>query len=118
MNIREVPKLDINDGRLTFDGHDLTGIAEKYGSPIYVCSETRIIENINEVTSAFRKYHPNTSVHYASKAETTLATLQVIQKAGCDLEVNSGGELYIGLKAGFKGSQIVFNGVAKSVAEI
>lgn len=118
MNIREVPKLDINDGRLTFDGHDLTGIAEKYGSPIYVCSETRIIENINEVTSAFRKYHPDTSVHYASKAETTLATLQVIQKAGCDLEVNSGGELYIGLKAGFKGSQIVFNGVAKSVAEI
>ena len=59
MNIREIPKMDINDGHLTFDGHDLTEIAEKYGSPIYICSEKRISENINEVTEAFRKYHQN-----------------------------------------------------------
>ncbi len=118
MKIQDVPRLDIDCGVLTMDGVDLVSLAREYGTPLYVGSEKRIEENVNEVISSFRKYHQNTTVHYAAKAETSIATLQIVKNASGSLEVNSGGELYKGLHAGFSGSEIVFNGVAKSEKEI
>src|SRR5205823_4699193 len=38
--------------------------------------------------------------------------------ASCDIEVNSGGELWKALKIGFRGDQIIFNGTSKEVWEI
>ena len=118
MKVTQIAGLSVENGRLCMDGEDMVALAEKYGSPLYIGSEKRIIENLHEVQNAFRKYHPNTTVHYAAKAETSLATLEIIREAGGSLEVNSGGELYKGLKAGFLGKEIVFNGVAKSEEEI
>lgn len=118
MNVNEIAMLEERENHLYFDGHDVVKLAEEYGTPLYICSEKRIRQNVKEVQDAFLQYHKNTSIHYASKAETTLATLEVIKDAGACLEVNSGGELYKGLKAGFQGDQIVFNGVAKSGDEI
>ncbi len=105
-------------GRFHFDGKDLTQLAAEHGTPLYVFSEKEIKNNVKEVIEKFRAYHKNTSIHYAAKCESTLAILQIIRSAGSDLEVNSGGELFKGLNAGFKGGQIVFNGVSKSEDEI
>jgi len=110
--------LSSKSGHLHLDGVDLVGLAKEYGTPLYVFSERRLKENVQEILSAFRNYHPKTSLHYASKCESTIANLQVILESGSDLEVNSGGELYKVLYAGAKGSQIVYNGVGKSVREI
>lgn len=118
MNIYDIPGLTIENGHLCMDGLDVVELTNKYGSPLYIGSEKRIMENVREVTDVFRQYHPNTFVHYASKAETSTATMQIVRNAGGKLEVNSGGELYKGLNAGFDGEDIVFNGVAKSKAEI
>ena len=118
MKITDIPGMSVENGHLCMEGIDLVELAENYGNPIYVGSEKRIEENVKEVQDAFCKYHPKTTVHYASKAETSLATLEIVRAAGGSLEVNSGGELYKGLKAGFSGKDIVFNGVAKSESEI
>lgn len=106
------------NGRLHFDGQDLTELAAKYGTPLYVFSERELKNNVREIINQFKGHHENTSIHYAAKCESTLAILQTIRRGGSDLEVNSGGELFKGLTAGFKGSQIVFNGVSKSEDEI
>jgi diaminopimelate decarboxylase len=106
------------NGRFHFDGQDLTELADRYGTPLYVFSERELKKNVREIPEKFRAYHPKTSVHYAAKCESTVANLQIIRSTGCNLEVNSGGELFKGLYADFKGSQIVFNGVSKSEDEI
>ena len=41
-----------------------------------------------------------------------------MRDAGIDCEVNSGGELFKALRAGFRPDQIIFNGTSKTDAEI
>jgi diaminopimelate decarboxylase len=47
-----------------------------------------------------------------------MAILRVVKDAGCDIEVNSGGELWKALKIGFTGDRIIFNGTSKEIWEI
>jgi diaminopimelate decarboxylase len=115
----EIPGyLELKNDKVTLDGVDISELAAEYGTPLYVFSEKRLHANVQEILSGFRQVFPKTSLHYAAKCESTLAHLEVIREAGSDLEVNSGGELFKGLQAGFSGSQIVFNGVAKTITEI
>lgn len=112
------PHLATRDGRLTFDGVDLVELAERLPTPFFVYSATRIAENVATLRDAFRDRHARTEVFFASKACSTLWVLEQVKKAGVNVEVNSGGELWKALRAGFTGEQIVFNGVAKTRAEI
>lgn len=103
---------------LFFDSNNLKRLAEEFSTPLYLFSEREIRKNVNNVLATFRSYYEKTKVHYAAQCESTLAILQVIHNSGCDLEVNSGGELFKGLQAGFEGNQIIFNGVDKTISEI
>src|SRR5256885_9983406 len=47
-----------------------------------------------------------------------MAVLDVVREAGIDIEVNSGGELYKALRAGFRPDQIIFNGTSKTDEEL
>src|SRR5258705_3974033 len=47
-----------------------------------------------------------------------MAILRTVLEAGIDVEVNSGGELFKALRAGFRPHQIIFNGTSKSNDEI
>ncbi|QIB69647.1 hypothetical protein Ami103574_10075 [Aminipila butyrica] len=118
MNIFENKIFKVEDEHLYFDGRDLTKLSEVYGSPLYIFSERELRKNVNEVIVAFRTAYAKTSIHYAAQCESTLANLQVIRDAGCNLQVNSGGELFKGLQAGFEGRQIIFTGACKTATEL
>jgi diaminopimelate decarboxylase len=47
-----------------------------------------------------------------------MAVLGVVRDAGIDIEVNSGGELFKALRAGFRPDQIIFNGTSKTNDEL
>lgn len=106
------------DGRLHMDGIDVSSLAKRYGTPLFVFSEKRIRHNVAQVQEAFHNSHVQTRIFYASKANSNLAVLQILRSTGIDIEVNSGGELYKALQAGFQPDQIIFNGVAKTEDEI
>jgi len=55
---------------------------------------------------------------YACKANSNMSVLSYIRSLGGSLEIVSEGELMRGLRAGFKGSQIVSTGVGKTDSEI
>lgn len=118
MDFLNIPNLGTENGFLSMDGVNLVELAKKHGSPVYIFSEKRLKNNVTEILEAFQKYHKKTTLHYASKAETTLAVLQVIRDGGSFLEVNSGGELFKGLKAGYQPEEIIFNGVGKTENEL
>src|SRR6185369_5762945 len=105
-------------GRLSVDGVDAPGLADRHGTPLYVFSRRRIVDNVRNLRSAVESVHPRTKLCYASKANSNMAILDAVRSAGGDLEVNSGGELFKATKIGFRPDQIVFNGVSKTDEEI
>jgi diaminopimelate decarboxylase len=110
--------LEARDGRLAIEGVDAVELVEKFGSPLYVFSEKRIAENTRRLRRAVESAHPRIKICYASKANSNMAVLQTVMRAGGDIEVNSGGELHKAIKIGFRPDQIVFNGVSKTDEEI
>lgn len=112
------PHLGIDRGHLTIDGHDAVDLAAGHGSPLFVFSERRLAANAGGFLRAAVQGHARASVFFASKACSNLHVLRVIRAQGLGIEVNSGGELWKALAAGFPPPAIVFNGVAKTTAEL
>ncbi len=110
--------LETRNGRLHIDGHDAVELAREYGTPLFVYSELRIRHNIARLKQVGDNVGCGFKLCYAAKAMSTLGVLRAVRDAGCDLEVNSGGELWKALKAGFRGDQLNFNGLSKEAWEI
>lgn len=106
------------EGELCIDGISTVDLAEGYGTPLFVFSESRIRHNIARLQKAQHEIECPLKVCYAAKANSTMAILRVVKEADCDLEVNSGGELHKALQVGFRGEQIIFNGTSKEIWEI
>jgi diaminopimelate decarboxylase len=105
-------------GHLTVDGADAVELADNYGTPLYVFSERQIMKNVRDLRRAVEAVYPQVKLCYASKANSNMAVLDAVRRAGGDVEVNSGGELFKAIKVGFRPDQIVFNGVSKTDEEI
>ncbi|HEX8185727.1 MAG TPA: diaminopimelate decarboxylase [Blastocatellia bacterium] len=110
--------LEAREGKLAVDGVDAPALAQQYGTPLYVFSEKRIIENIRRLRRAVEAVHPRVKLCYASKANSNMAVLAAVRRSGGDVEVNSGGELFKAKRVGFRPDQIVFNGVSKTDEEL
>ncbi|MCI0662220.1 MAG: diaminopimelate decarboxylase [Acidobacteria bacterium] len=109
--------IDIDNGHLCINGIDSTELAQEFDTPLYVISAPRIRHNIGRFLKA-KAHHPRLKLCYASKANNTLGVLRVVREAGIDIEVNSGGELYKAMRAGFRPEQIELNGISKTEQEI
>lgn len=105
-------------GHLEIGGCDVTELAKKYGTPLYVYDEQLIREKCRAYREAFAKSGFEYQVAYASKAFCTIAMCQLVAEEQLSLDVVSGGELYTALQAGFPAERIHFHGNNKSVQEI
>src|SRR5215213_4633150 len=110
--------LSLRENRLFIGDVSAVKLAKDYGTPLFVFSEARIRDNINRLKKAEAATDCRLKICYAAKANSNMAILRVVKEAGCDLEVNSGGELFKALKVGFKPEQLIFNGTSKTVREI
>ena len=109
---------EIKNNTLYFDGCNTVELAEKYGTPLYVMSETAIVEKCSEIRNTFLNKYERTRAAFASKAFLNLAMCKIIEKEGLCMDVVSGGELYTAMKADFPAERIEFNGNNKSVEEL
>ncbi|MFN2517180.1 MAG: diaminopimelate decarboxylase [Pyrinomonadaceae bacterium] len=110
--------LEVRDGQLTINDANALELIRKYDSPLFVFSEPRIRSNINRLKSAAESVAHPIRFFYASKANSNMAVLRTVLESGIDVEVNSGGELFKALRAGFRPDQIIFNGTSKSASEL
>lgn len=101
-----------------FAGHDTVELANQFGTPLYVISENKIENAINEIKKAFEKSKLEYSINYAGKAFLNIAMCKIAKKMGIRLDVVSGGELYTALQAGFDPADITMHGSNKSIDEI
>ena len=94
----------------------LADLAARVGTPAYVYSSQGILANYRAYDEAFGD-QPH-SVCYAVKANSSLAVLALLAKAGAGFDIVSGGELYRVLAAGGDAAKVVFSGVGKTADEV
>ncbi len=94
----------------------LTDLAQQYGTPLYVYSETALTAAYQAYVEAFAAIP--SLVCYAVKANGNLSVLQHFARLGSGFDIVSGGELARVLAAGGRADQTIFSGVGKTAAEI
>ncbi len=112
------PFLTADKAELALDGHNLARLAQDHGTPLFVFSGRRLTHNARAMLAAAKTGHARARVFFASKACSNLHIIKMFREEGLNIEVNSGGEMWKAFSAGYRPDEIVFNGVAKSVAEI
>ena len=96
----------------------LSGLAEQFGTPLYVYSGDQIAERARLFQDAFAGT-PHT-VCYAVKANSSLAILKLLAGLGCGFDTVSGGELarVIAAAGPDAARRVVFSGVGKTAPEM
>ena len=93
-------------------------LAERFGTPLYVYDEEKIISQAKDALEGFSSDMFETEVVYASKAFSSIALFRLLSSLGIGLDVVSGGELYGAVKAEADMSKVYFHGNNKSDEEI
>jgi diaminopimelate decarboxylase len=103
-------------GELTCDGVSVAAIVARVGTPVYIYSAHAIREAYRSIDEAFAAC-PH-AIHYALKANSTLAIVRLLRAIGSKVDANSGGEIEVALRAGYAPGDIVFTGVGKTRDEL
>jgi diaminopimelate decarboxylase len=103
-------------GELFCDNLSLSSLAERFGTPAYIYSQSTILRNYERLRGALARI-PGL-ICYSVKANSHLRILSLLRQAGAGFDVVSGGELARALRAGAAPDTIVFSGVGKTRDEI
>ena len=101
---------------LACDGVSVEAIVEATGTPVYIYSARAIRDAYHAIDTAFAAY-PH-AIHYALKANSTLAVVRLLRSIGSRVDANSLGEIQVAERAGYAAGEIVFTGVGKTRAEL
>ena len=96
----------------------LAGIAQQFGTPVYVYYAEKIKEQYEKLTTAFKGQ--DVVFFYASKALTNINILKYIKELGANVDCSSINEVKLALHAGFTPARILYtsNGIAfEEIAE-
>ena len=110
------PALFYRARHLWVEGVALERIARDVGTPAYVYSKARLLDNLRQFQDGFKSM--NHLVMFAMKANSNGAILSLLGKAGAGADIVSGGELFRARRAGIPPHKIVFSGVGKRADEI
>ena len=102
--------------KLTIENISFQKIANKFGTPCYCYSHSKLEENIKNFKKNFKSFSP--LICFAVKSNTNVNLIREIKKFGLGADVVSVGELMMALKAGINPNKIVFSGVGKTSSEI
>ncbi len=102
--------------KLFIEKLSVLNIANKFQTPAYCYSYSKLKENINNFKQNFKSFSP--LICFSVKSNTNLNIIKEIKKFGLGADVVSKGELMLALKAGVSPSKIVFSGVGKTNEEI
>jgi diaminopimelate decarboxylase len=105
-------------GHLELGGCDVTEVAREFGTPAYVYAEDDIRARARAYLDAFRARTEEFEVLYASKAFPCTAAYRLCAEEGLSVDVASGGELDMALRAGFEPQRTYLHGNNKTEAEL
>ena len=116
MRLPDDHPLSVRDERLYIEDVCLADLATTTGTPSYVYSRAYIAAAYARLSTAFQGVPHR--LHYAVKANSNLAILDLLKDLGAGFDIVSGGELTRVLAVGGDPASVVFSGVGKTVEEI
>ena len=107
-------------GNLEIGGCDAAGLAEKYGTPLYVMDENKLRENCRAYKNALIKYfgENNAEIAFASKCLSFKEIYRIVESEGFYTDIVSPGELFTAKAAGFNLEKAYFHGNNKTDKDI
>ena len=112
------PTVDISSGS-TFDEElDIAALVAKYGSPLFVISESTIRHHYRAFLNAFTEPNIDTLVAYSYKTNYLPAVCAILHEEGAWAEIVSGMEYELARALGVPGKKIIFNGPYKTRDEL
>ena len=114
------PNLSVNEtSHLCFAGRDVTELAEKYGTPLYLLDEDMIRARCRLYLTAMRaSFGEGALPLYAGKALCVTALYRIMREEGMGIDVVSSGEIYTAYTAGFPMERAYFHGNNKTDADV
>ena len=107
------------NGELCFAGLELSPLAKKYGTPLYLYDEDRVRHNCRVYLDAVKEgFGENARVMYASKAASFKRLYEIIKEEGLGVDVVSCGEIYTAALAGFPLENAYFHSNNKTAEDI
>lgn len=103
-------------GRLFLGPHDLTDLARRYGTPLYVYDLATLDHAIAAYRRGLRAWPGPSRLVYASKAWLSLPLVQLLRRRNVGLDVVSLGELEIAQRGGAHPQHLHLHGNNKSRA--
>lgn len=104
----------VNKPMTEIDGVSVRMLAERYGSPLFVISESRIRENQRNALRVFKTRYPKVQFAWSYKTNYLNAVCSVFHQEGAWAEVVSEFEYDRARLLGVRGEHIIFNGPGKS----
>jgi diaminopimelate decarboxylase len=105
-------------GHLEVGGCDVVELAAELGTPAYLYAEDDIRARAAAYREAFEARGAEHEILFASKALPCTAAYRLLAEQGLSVDVASGGELHMALRAGFDPERIHMHGNNKSDEEI
>ncbi len=93
-------------------------LASEFGTPLYVYDKAAITGRFHALHAAFAPRFAKLRLHYALKANGSLAICRILRAEGAFPEVVSLGEILTALRAGWDGADVLFTSSSKRPAEI
>jgi diaminopimelate decarboxylase len=118
LNPFQLTYLENKAGILYIDGVSALELAEKFKTPLYVLSQSRIEENFRKLNLSLKKRYDKVRIYYSAKANSNISILKILLNEGAWLDAVSPGEIFLGLKAGFPADKILFTGTSVSEEEL
>jgi len=104
------------NNELFCEGVSVKNIIEETGTPAYIYSKKYFTNRYKELKDAFSGV--NNTLFFATKSNFNLNVIKTFKDLGSGIDVNSAGELYRALKAGFTPDRIIMSGVGKTDEEL
>ena len=102
---------------MTIAGVDVRDVARDFGTPVFVLDEADLRARAREYADAYRRAGAG-MVFYAAKAFLSTVVARWVTEEGLGIDVATGGELAVAMRAGVPGELLLMHGNNKSDAEI
>ncbi|WP_210490899.1 diaminopimelate decarboxylase family protein [Microvirga antarctica] len=106
------------NGNLWVEDCDVNDLAEKFGTPLYIISESQFRYTYRAFRDAFRRHYPSVEILFANKSNNGLAIRHIMNQEGAGGDCFGVNEMYLSLLAGTNPKTLVLNGSNKQPEEL
>lgn len=113
---RPYHRIQWDGNQIAIGGVPAAGLAEEYGTPLYVLDQAIIEEQLKALIGVFSD--SRFRVLYSIKANPSMAMLRFIRRSGIGVDACSAGDVVLARTAGFDPHEISYTGVGLSSGEL